>query len=108
MVRGSPFRATSSRRISPSMPDSWSKANVDSRVTEQQQLMKRRILTVVVAACAAIIVYSCVRGLEALFVHVVAPPKGEMRSVNYVMLSAAFGVAMYLWLDLRTTRATLT
>jgi serine phosphatase RsbU (regulator of sigma subunit) len=70
--------------------------------------MKRKILTVVSAASAAIIIYSCVRGLEALFVSMFAPPFGEMRTVNYVVLSIAFGVAMYLWLDLRTTRAALT
>jgi serine phosphatase RsbU (regulator of sigma subunit) len=70
--------------------------------------MNRRVLTIGVAACVAIVMYGCVRGLETLFVLVAAPPRGEMRSVNYVFLSTAFGVAIYLWLDLKATRATLT
>jgi sigma-B regulation protein RsbU (phosphoserine phosphatase) len=52
--------------------------------------------------------YSSVRGIEAFFVRVAEPPRGEMRSVNYVILSTAFGVAIYLWLDLRATRLVLT
>ena len=60
------------------------------------------------AACAAIIIYSCVRGLEALFVDVVRPPGWEIRSISHMILATAFGVAVYLWLDLRATRTTLT
>src|SRR5207244_9522232 len=90
------------------MPDTGPKASADEGAAEHQRLMKRRIRTVGVAACAAIIIYSCVRGLETLFVLVVDPPRGEMRSVNYVLLSVSFGVAIYLWLDLRATRAALT
>ena len=91
------------------MPYAWPTASAEGGgIAEYQRLMNRRILTVVAAACAALIIYSCVRALETLFVQIVVPPRGEMRSVNYVLLSTAFGVAMYLWLDLRATRATLT
>jgi sigma-B regulation protein RsbU (phosphoserine phosphatase) len=70
--------------------------------------MNRRIPTLVAATAAATIIYGGVRGLETLFVQVVEPPRGEMRSVNYIILSTAFGVAIYLWLNLRATRTTLT
>jgi hypothetical protein len=64
--------------------------------------MNRRIPTVVSAASAAIIIYSCVRALEALFVSMFAPPFGVMRNVNYVVFSIAFGAIKALgggWQD---------
>jgi sigma-B regulation protein RsbU (phosphoserine phosphatase) len=70
--------------------------------------MSRRILTVVAAACAAVIIYFCVRGLESLFLQYVRPPRGEVRWASNVMLATAFGIATYLWLDLKAARATLT
>jgi hypothetical protein len=90
------------------MPDNGSKSNGNGRGAALDRPMNRRLLSVLAAACAAIIIYSCVRGLESLFVYVAVPPRGEMRSVNYVFLTTALGLAMYLWLDLRATRTTLT
>jgi hypothetical protein len=71
-------------------------------------MVSRRILTVVGATGAAILTYGGVRGLEAVFVYLVQPPRGEMRSLTHAVLTVAFGVAIYLWLDLRATRALLT
>jgi hypothetical protein len=66
------------------------------------------VLALVAATWAAVITYGCVRGLEVAFVRLVGPAPGEMRSLSHVILTTAFGVAIYLWLDLRDTRATLT
>jgi sigma-B regulation protein RsbU (phosphoserine phosphatase) len=71
-------------------------------------MVSRRVLTVVGATGAAMVTYAGVRGLEAMFVYLVQPPRGEMRSLSHAILTAAFGVAIYLWLDLRATRAVLT
>ncbi len=67
-----------------------------------------KLPTVLTAAGVAIVIYGWVRGLEVLFVSVVQPPGWEIRSLSHTILAMAFGVAVYLWLDLRTTRTSLT
>src|SRR5437016_4272870 len=66
------------------------------------------MLILVASACAAVIVFSGVRWVEAFVLNVVQPPRGEVRSVSNVILATAFGAVLYLWLDLRATRAALT
>jgi len=66
------------------------------------------MLTLAAAAGSAIIIYSCVRWLDGFVVQVLQPPRGEIRFVSNAILASAFGVALYLWLDLRATRAALT
>jgi serine phosphatase RsbU (regulator of sigma subunit) len=70
--------------------------------------MNRRITTLIAALCAAAVIYNGVRGIEALLLRYARPPRGELRSVSNIILASAFGVALYLWLDLKATRATLT
>jgi hypothetical protein len=70
--------------------------------------VRRRMLTVIGATGAAMATYIGVRGLEAALVYLVQPPRAEIRSLSHAVLTAAFGVAIYLWLDLRATRALLT
>jgi sigma-B regulation protein RsbU (phosphoserine phosphatase) len=68
---------------------------------------QRRALTLVASICVAIIVYGGVRGIEGFVLRYLQPQRGEMRSVSNLLLAGAFGVAIYMWLDLRTTRASL-
>jgi sigma-B regulation protein RsbU (phosphoserine phosphatase) len=70
--------------------------------------MNRRIATLLAATCVAILTFSFVRGLELVYLYYVEPPRGEIRSVTHIILTTAFGVATYLWLDLRAARVTLT
>jgi len=52
--------------------------------------------------------YAAVRWLQAFVAGALHPPSGEIRSVSDLILAGAFGVALYLWLSLRTTRDALT
>jgi sigma-B regulation protein RsbU (phosphoserine phosphatase) len=63
---------------------------------------------VVAAATAAIVVYGGVHWLQAFIGAAVHPARGEIRSVSDIILATAFGVALYLWLNLRATRHALT
>jgi serine phosphatase RsbU (regulator of sigma subunit) len=63
---------------------------------------------IVVSTSAVVVVYAAVRWLQAFVAGVFHPPSGEIRSVSDLILAAAFGVALYLWLSLRTTREALT
>lgn len=67
-----------------------------------------RARPLVAAAATAILVYGSVRWLQAAIAAAVHPPRGEIRSVSDVILAAAFGAVLYLWLDLRITRHALT
>jgi len=70
--------------------------------------MTRRVLHVFGSIGAAVITYRCARAADALVLLVVHPPRGEVLLINDVILATAFGVAAYLWLNLRATRTRLT
>jgi sigma-B regulation protein RsbU (phosphoserine phosphatase) len=70
--------------------------------------MNKRFSRVVAAASAAFVVYIGVGAIEAVFLRFVGPPDAEIRSLSHLVPAIAFGIALYLWLDLRATRATLT
>src|SRR6266851_1786607 len=71
-------------------------------------MMTRRVLHVFGSIGAAVITYRCARAADALVLRVVHPPRGEVLLISDVILSTAFGVAVYLWLNLRATRTRLT
>jgi phosphoserine phosphatase RsbU/P len=71
-------------------------------------MMTRRVLHVFGSIGAAIITYRCARAADALVLRVVHPPRGEVLLISDVILATAFGVAVYLWLNLRATRMRLT
>src|SRR5258708_15611293 len=54
------------------------------------------------------ITYACARAADALVLRVVRPPRGEVLLVSDLILATAFGVGIYLWLNLRSTRTRLT
>jgi serine phosphatase RsbU (regulator of sigma subunit) len=56
----------------------------------------------------AVITYRCARMADALVLRVVRPPRGEVLLVSDVILATAFGVVIYLWLNLGATRTRLT
>jgi serine phosphatase RsbU (regulator of sigma subunit) len=66
-----------------------------------------RARPLVAAASGTLLVYGSVHWLERVIAGAVHPPHGEIRSVSDLILAAAFGVALYLWLDLRATRHAL-
>jgi sigma-B regulation protein RsbU (phosphoserine phosphatase) len=70
--------------------------------------MTRRVWIVFSAAAAAFMTYRCARAADAVVLRVVRPPRGEVLLVSDAVLATAFGVAIYLWLSLRTTRTRLT
>jgi sigma-B regulation protein RsbU (phosphoserine phosphatase) len=71
-------------------------------------MMTRRVLHVVGSIGAAVITYRSARSADALFLRVVHPPRGEVLFISDVILATAFGVVVYLWLNLRATRTRLT
>src|SRR5260221_14035773 len=70
--------------------------------------MTRRIWNIVASIAVAFVTYRCARGTDWLVVHFVQPPRGEVLAVSDMILAAAFGVVVYLWLNLRATRTRLT
>jgi sigma-B regulation protein RsbU (phosphoserine phosphatase) len=54
-----------------------------------------------IAAAAA--TYQCARAADSLMFRF-RPPRGEVLMVSHVILATAFGVVVYLWLDLIATR----
>ena len=70
--------------------------------------MNRRIRNVMASLGAAFVVYGAARAASFLVVHVVHPRRGEVLAVSDMMLATAFGVAIYLWLNLRATRTRVT
>jgi len=70
--------------------------------------MTRRIWNIVASIAVALVTYRCARGADWLVLHVVQPRRGEVLAVSDMILAAAFGVVVYLWLNLRATRTRLT
>src|SRR5229473_2582354 len=73
-----------------------------------RRIMTRRVSHVLASIGAAIITYACARAGDALVRRVVHPPRGEVLLISDVILATAFGVVIYLWLNLRATRTRLT
>jgi sigma-B regulation protein RsbU (phosphoserine phosphatase) len=61
-----------------------------------------------VSISTAVISFRLARVADALFTRVIQPPSGEVLLISDVILATAFGVGVYLWLDLRATRMRLT
>src|SRR5260370_32389479 len=70
--------------------------------------MTRRAWNLVASIGATAITYACARAADALVLNVVRPPRGEVLLVSDMILATAFGVVIYLWLNLRATRTRLT
>src|SRR2546429_6795340 len=70
--------------------------------------MTRRVLNILASVAAALITYRCARAADLIVLRVVHPPRGEVLLVSDAILATAFGVVIYLWLNLRTTRMRLT
>ena len=70
--------------------------------------MTRRVSNLFVSIGAAVITYRFARAADALILRVVHPPRGEVLLVSDVILATAFGVVIYLSLNLRATRTRLT
>jgi phosphoserine phosphatase RsbU/P len=71
-------------------------------------IMTMRVRNVIASVGAALVTYGAARAADFLVVHVVHPRRGEVLAVSDMMLATAFGVAIYLWLNLRATRTRLT
>src|SRR5438309_1371257 len=70
--------------------------------------MTRRVSNLLVSIGAAIITYGVARAADALMRRVVHPPRGEVLLISDLILATAFGVVVFLWLNLRATRTRLT
>src|SRR6267378_2916796 len=70
--------------------------------------MTRRVLNIVASIAAAFVTYRGARAADALVLRLVHPPRGEVLLVSNMILATAFGVVIYLWLNLRATRTRLT
>jgi hypothetical protein len=70
--------------------------------------MTGRAWNSVAAFATASITYRSARLADALVVRIVHPPRGEVLLVSDVILATAFGVVIYLWLNLRAARTRLT
>ena len=70
--------------------------------------MTRRVWNSIASVGAALATYGAARATDFLVVHVVHPRRGEVLAVSDMMLATAFGVVIYLWLNLRATRTRVT
>src|SRR5258708_30649509 len=70
--------------------------------------MNRRAWNLVASIGAVAITYASARAAAAPVWRVVGPPRGEVLLVSDLILATAFGVGIYLWLNLRSTRTRLT
>src|SRR5882672_7830085 len=70
--------------------------------------MTRRVLNIVASIAAAFVTYRGARAADALVLRLVHPPRGEVLLISDLILATAFGVVVYLWLNLRATRTRLT
>jgi sigma-B regulation protein RsbU (phosphoserine phosphatase) len=70
--------------------------------------MSQRAFNLVRSIGVAVVTYGSARAADLLFLRVVRPPRGEVLFVSDLILAAAFGGAVYLWLNLRATRTRLT
>jgi sigma-B regulation protein RsbU (phosphoserine phosphatase) len=79
-----------------------------STIDGVQPDMTRRVWSAIVSAAVTVAIYGAARAADYLVVHLVHPRRGEVLVVSDMMLATAFGVAIYLWLNLRATRTQLT
>jgi hypothetical protein len=56
---------------------------------------------------SGVLVYVVAGAFEALLIRLLHPTELELTWVSDVVVSAAFGIAVYLWTHLRTTRREL-
>src|ERR1700719_4725188 len=70
--------------------------------------MTRRFWNAGASVAAAFVTYRCARIADVLVLSIVRPPRGEVLLVSDVILATAFGIVIYLWLNLRATRMRLT
>jgi sigma-B regulation protein RsbU (phosphoserine phosphatase) len=71
-------------------------------------IMTKRLLNVTASVVAALATYSVARAADVLVLNVVHPRRGEVLLVSDLILATAFGVVVYLWLNLSATRRRLT
>ena len=62
--------------------------------------MIRRFWNAAASIGAALATYECARAANALVLGIVRPPRGEVLLVSDLILATAFGVVVYLWLNL--------
>jgi sigma-B regulation protein RsbU (phosphoserine phosphatase) len=72
------------------------------------RIMTRRVSNALASIAAAVLTFQFSRAADWLVVHVVRPPRGEVLVVSDLILGTAFGVVVYLWLNLMATRTRLT
>ena len=82
----------------------------DSRISASQQDFRRATAwrAVIEGSLAALAVYVIAGGGEAALISVLHPTELELTWVSDVVLAVAFGIAVYLWRNLRATRHELT
>jgi sigma-B regulation protein RsbU (phosphoserine phosphatase) len=72
------------------------------------RIMTTRVRNVIVSLGAALVTYSVARLADLLMLRVVRPPRGDVLLASDVVLATAFGVAIYLWLNLKASRTRVT
>jgi hypothetical protein len=70
--------------------------------------MTTRVRNVIVSLGAALVTYGVARAADLVMLRVIRPPRGDVLLVSDVVLATAFGVALYLWLNLKATQTRLT
>jgi sigma-B regulation protein RsbU (phosphoserine phosphatase) len=70
-------------------------------------IMTRSVSNLVASIAVAVITYRLARAADALVARIIRPPRGDVLLVSDMILATAFGVVVYLWLDLRATRTRL-
>jgi sigma-B regulation protein RsbU (phosphoserine phosphatase) len=68
----------------------------------------RRVANLAASVAVAVLTYQFARAADWLFVHLARPRRGEVLVVSDLILGTAFGVVVYLWLNLMATRTRLT
>jgi sigma-B regulation protein RsbU (phosphoserine phosphatase) len=66
-----------------------------------------RVWNVAASVAVAAVIYRAARAVDQLVLRV-HPPRGEILFVSDVILATAFGVVIYLWLNLRASRTRVT
>jgi serine phosphatase RsbU (regulator of sigma subunit) len=71
-------------------------------------IMTVRVRNLIVSASAALATYAVARAADLFVRYALHPRRGELLVGSDVILATAFGVMIYLWLNLRATRMRLT
>jgi len=95
------YRAIHGRRERPpeSAPADGPRRGADHR--------RARVRAALVATGAAVLVYLVAAGIELLVIARLRPTETELTWIGDAILAVALGFAVFLWLDLRWTRMTL-